>query len=145
MDVAEDLAMHDHSSRKIVIARSQTKGRGRPGHSWESIDGNLHLSAIIDKPINPFVQISKLTKMLAERLGKVQAIGNDLFHNQNKIGGIIIETSEDKPYAILGIGINTNHNPKIEKRTTSLKKLGHIDSTTEVLHLCCELIQRLHD
>jgi BirA family biotin operon repressor/biotin-[acetyl-CoA-carboxylase] ligase len=105
----------------VIIADSQTKGRGRLGRHWVSPPGvNIYMSIILKPAIAPR-DITLLAVMAsvacAHALNKVTALDvsikwpNDLVVNSRKIGGILSEMKTDQGKivsVILGIGINVN-------------------------------------
>jgi BirA family biotin operon repressor/biotin-[acetyl-CoA-carboxylase] ligase len=108
-------------SGTVIIADSQTKGRGRLGRVWVSPPGrNIYLSALL-KPELALREATLLT--VAAALACVSALKrktglnvnikwpNDLMVGGKKIGGILTElrSGHDKiNCAIVGIGINVN-------------------------------------
>ena len=109
----------------VYIADEQTAGRGRGGHNWHSAPGEgLYLSALI-KPslrLREALWLSLATGLAARAAIHTAACinvdlrwPNDLLVGSQKLGGILVETSagsgEDAPlhYAVIGIGINLNH------------------------------------
>jgi len=95
---------------EIYVAKEQTLGVGRNGHSWVSNDGGLYFSFITDS----FNDIYTLTvgvavyKALDELYGIKTKIKwpNDILVNNKKVAGIICEKVKD--LIIVGIGVNTN-------------------------------------
>ena len=124
-DVARKLA-REAESNIIVVADSQTKGKGQYGRKWESPPGKNLLSTYAVKfPGNfPFELISFVAgNSVAEILS---GIGiqvnckwpNDILANGSKIAGILIE--KDEKWYYIGIGLNilwpeskTNFNNKV--------------------------------
>ncbi len=107
----------------IIIAQNQTKGRGRYGNKWISMNNNLFMSVFFK--INSNISIRKLTftscsivrKSILKFIKKNIKIKrpNDLLINQKKICGILQEIifyKNDK-FAIIGIGVNVNSSPNI--------------------------------
>lgn len=95
----------------IVLAKTQTNGRGRRNHHWVSIDGNLHFSFVYEQKFvtNDFELIAKTSLAIIDCLNSfnVQAsikYPNDIVVNQGKIAGILLEKVEAK--YIVGVGIN---------------------------------------
>ncbi len=118
---AAELAAKGQREGTVVIADSQTEGRGRRGRTWVSPAGkNLYLSIIV-RPGIPPRDSSILTFMSAvacaiaiRRLSSVPVSikwPNDLMAEDKKMGGILTEIKADADsidYAVIGIGINLN-------------------------------------
>ena len=118
---AAGLAAKGQREGTVVIADSQTEGRGRRGRTWVSPAGkNLYLSIIV-RPAIPPGEASILTLMSAvactsaiQRLSSVPVSikwPNDLMAADKKIGGILTEMKADADsinYVVIGIGINLN-------------------------------------
>ena len=119
----------------FIIASSQIKGRGRHGNNWISTKGNLFVSIFFT--LKPFdLSITKLTTINLNIIKKLISMytkekilvkkPNDIMINKKKICGILQEivSKKGKDYFIVGIGINVNNKPKINKYpTTCLKEL----------------------
>jgi BirA family biotin operon repressor/biotin-[acetyl-CoA-carboxylase] ligase len=118
---AHRLVEHGAEEGTIVIAESQTSGKGRMGRSWFSPAGKgLWMSMILkpDIPIHFAPQLTMLTTVALCRAIKSAArveVGikwpNDLLVNNKKVCGILLESSaEDErlKYVIAGIGISIN-------------------------------------
>ncbi len=101
----------------VVIATSQTAGRGQWGHQWSSPGGGLYLSvALAPKlPASNSYQLTLATAWgIAKQLRKCGVnVGikwpNDLVLNSRKLGGILTETKVHKgqiTQAVIGVGIN---------------------------------------
>lgn len=118
---AMELADKGASHGTVVIADSQTKGRGRMGRTWISPPGgNIYMSVILTPPIGS-KEATLLTIMagvaccsaLRNTTGLPVEIRwpNDLMVSHKKLGGILteIKSGGDKiVYAVMGIGINVN-------------------------------------
>lgn len=105
----------------LVIAESQTSGKGRRGRSWVSPSGTgIWMSQILKPQIDP-AKASQLTLVaaLAVAAGIEDACGlqgqikwpNDIVLSGKKICGILTEMSTEQleiKYVIVGIGINVN-------------------------------------
>ncbi len=103
----------------VILARSQSAGKGRSGRSFYSPCGNLYMSVLIRPEKSPG-RMQTLTPMVAvcvlEAVRDVMGIElgikwvNDLFLGGHKVGGILVESrlSEDGTigHAVIGIGIN---------------------------------------
>jgi BirA family biotin operon repressor/biotin-[acetyl-CoA-carboxylase] ligase len=122
----------------VVVAESQTQGRGRLGRRWESPPfANLYLSILLRPKILP-AHAAQITLMAAVALADVvdaHAPGraaikwpNDILVGNKKLAGILTEACCDVErvrYVILGIGINVNYSidampEEIRPRATSL-------------------------
>ena len=128
----------------VWVADEQTAGRGRGGHGWHSVAGDgLYVSALVAPPLpmQDALLLSLATGLAAQ--GAIEEIAglpadirwpNDLLIHGRKCGGILVETAiaQTEPnnpamlrYAVIGVGINLNHEsfpPEIEKVATSLKR-----------------------
>jgi BirA family transcriptional regulator, biotin operon repressor / biotin---[acetyl-CoA-carboxylase] ligase len=107
----------------IVYTNFQTSGRGQTGNSWESEDGkNLLISLILFpvmiSPPDQFI-ISKTVSLgicdyLLQHTANVSIKWpNDIYINNDKIAGILIEASiirDEIENIIIGIGLNINQN-----------------------------------
>lgn len=126
----------------LVLADTQTKGKGRLQRAWFSPNySNLYFSILLRPPIPPklsgWISLAcgvALAKVIRSHTGLSARIKwpNDILVNGKKLGGILIEShvqGDAIKHLILGIGINVNTSrfPKeISNLATSLKKeLGH--------------------
>ena len=105
----------------VMIADTQTAGKGRLGRSWSSPPGkNLYVSIILRPEISPrdataLTLLSAVACASAIRRSTPVSISikwpNDLMAGQRKLGGILTEIKADIDritYAVVGIGINVN-------------------------------------
>lgn len=100
----------DYPIGSVIVANSQTSGRGRYGHTWVSDKGNLYMSAVLktydeQTPLMAFV----VAVSVADALGKTGCSPqlkwpNDILLNGAKLAGILLEQVDDK--LIVGIGVN---------------------------------------
>ena len=116
-------------SRGLVIAETQSKGRGQYGKKWISFKGNLLMSIFFE--INTGISIKYITFKNCEIIRKsIQKFTknkikikppNDLLINNEKICGILQETffQKKKKFIIVGIGLNLVKSPKIKKYPTN--------------------------
>ena len=119
----------------MIVADVQTNGRGTMGKKWISQKGNLFISIFFEMNqdsinfkhfaiLNAFLLKNVLSKEFPKKI-KIKW-PNDLMHNNKKICGILQEVVnyKDKKFLIVGIGVNTNLNPKNNDfLSTSLKKI----------------------
>ena len=104
----------------LVLALSQTNGKGSRNNTWESGEGNLYFSFAIDlKDLSEdlalessSIYFSYILKELIAKEGSSLWMKwpNDFYINDKKIGGTI--TNVYKDILICGIGINTKSAPK---------------------------------
>jgi BirA family transcriptional regulator, biotin operon repressor / biotin---[acetyl-CoA-carboxylase] ligase len=104
----------------LVIAESQSLGRGRRGHSWVSPAGGIWLSLLLRPNIEPqraplqtLLAAAALTEALwqAEKVSAAIKWPNDLLWRDKKIAGILTEMKAmtgHLDYIIVGVGINAN-------------------------------------
>jgi BirA family transcriptional regulator, biotin operon repressor / biotin---[acetyl-CoA-carboxylase] ligase len=119
--LAMELASQGCVEGTIVIADSQTTGKGRLGRSWISPPAkNLYMSIVLRPEISPrdataLTLLSAVACASAIRRNSSIALSikwpNDLIIGRRKIGGILTEIKADIDrinYAVVGIGINVN-------------------------------------
>ena len=119
----------------MVVAETQSNGKGQYGKKWISYKGNLFVSFFY-KIEDLTVSVKQLTKinciLVRELLSKYYKKKitikkpNDLLINKKKICGILQESISisDKKYLVVGIGINLIKNPNIKNYPTiNLHKL----------------------
>ncbi len=119
---AKRLAAEGAVEGSLVLAETQTQGRGRLGRSWASAPGKgLWFSVILRPRINS-AELAGMTILTA--VSMAQAINvitgiqilikwpNDLVFNGRKIAGILAEVNGEADminYLIIGLGLNVNH------------------------------------
>lgn len=116
---ARRLAEVDEAHGTVVVAESQTSGRGRRGRRWNSTEGaGLWFSMILRPDILPeyapaltLVAAMAVTKAVERMTGTKPGIKwpNDLVLSGKKVCGILTEMNVGQDgikYIILGIGIN---------------------------------------
>jgi BirA family biotin operon repressor/biotin-[acetyl-CoA-carboxylase] ligase len=106
---------YDHET--IVVAKKQTKGRGRLDRVWMSDGSNMYLS-ILYKNIRRSDLFSHLMNASVSVIRLLQKYNieatikypNDILVNGRKICGILIENKglDKLDYVIVGIGLNIN-------------------------------------
>jgi BirA family biotin operon repressor/biotin-[acetyl-CoA-carboxylase] ligase len=119
-DRARELADAGAVHGEVVIAESQTAGRGRRGRSWSSPAGrNLHLSVILRPSLPPqrapeLTLVASVAACEACRKAGVEAgikWPNDVLVRGLKVAGILTELSAELDvvhWVVLGIGVNLN-------------------------------------
>jgi len=122
---AAQLAQAEVEHGTVVVADSQTAGRGRLSRSWFSPPGaNLYCSIIL-RVMRPPERLTEWLSWLplisalaaAEAIEQVSSTHvsvkwpNDLLISERKVGGILCESgtgTRSDPFQIIGIGINVN-------------------------------------
>ena len=107
-----------------IFAERQTAGRGRFGRRWESLSHRGLWFSLLLRPALPLEAWGRLTTWaaigLAVAIERHLGLGvgvkwpNDLQAGGRKVAGILAETFVDAsgaPFAVVGIGVNVNHEP----------------------------------
>ena len=102
------------SARAVIVADSQTAGRGRYRRTWVSQKGNLyasfiHKTAARDPRLSYCIAVSVAETLLSFGITPQIKWPNDVLVDGKKISGILIEYVKD--FVIIGIGINIKSNP----------------------------------
>lgn len=124
-DDARDLAVVGASSGTAVVAKSQSRGRGRAGRSFESPVGGLYLSVVL-RPTRPAAEWSLLPLLAGVVVtrfvpGSSLKWPNDVLVGEKKAGGILVESVWGAaPFAVVGIGLNVLSAPVLEATTTGV-------------------------
>lgn len=125
-DIATENARNGAPAGTVIVASSQSRGRGRSGNVWDSRTGNLFCSIILRPDIEPsqsgqysFLIAIALNRALSDIANDAHAIKNkwpnDVLVDGKKIAGILLEAvlEEDALDAmIIGVGINITHSPE---------------------------------
>ena len=114
-DLAHDLiARHEIVGKTVVVAQTQTAGRGRYNRTWVSKPGNLYVSFIYklqerDPKLSYAVAVAVAETLMSFGLNPQIKWPNDVLIDGKKISGILIEYSLN--FVIIGIGINIKSCP----------------------------------
>ena len=153
--LAKDGAPHG----TLLVAKTQTGGRGRMGRSFLSPSGGVYLSVILRPGCSP-EKLMHLTcatavagcKAVAQACGVCPNIKwtNDLVYGKKKLGGILTELVLDGnglvACAIIGIGINCEKPmelpPELQNTVTSIQEISNTPCTPE--KLTAKLIEALY-
>jgi BirA family biotin operon repressor/biotin-[acetyl-CoA-carboxylase] ligase len=135
------------SEGTILVTDHQTAGRGQRGNTWEAKAGENLTFSLLLKPtflaikdifsLNIFVALA-VRKALEEFFFEQENFyenkknsffvkwANDIFYNNQKIGGILIENTIKGNFiqnSIVGIGLNINQTQFKNENATSLAKI----------------------
>src|SRR5512138_578634 len=136
-DRAKELAEEGAEHGEVVIAESQTAGRGRRGRAWISPPGkNLYFSVVLRPDLTPsraaeLTLVGSLALCDALRQAGVAAgikWPNDLLVSGRKIAGILTELAAEPDrvhWVVLGAGVNVNARredfpPELQDQATSV-------------------------
>lgn len=114
-------ALPSLAAPSLLIAKSQTAGRGRAGREWLSAPGksltfslawkfSLPVHALVGLPLAVGVSIAESLAMFNVQVRLKWP--NDVLHEGRKLAGILIESAtaahvpHDASWAVIGIGIN---------------------------------------
>ncbi|MGD0625300.1 MAG: biotin--[acetyl-CoA-carboxylase] ligase [Thermodesulfobacteriota bacterium] len=135
---ARDHSLKGAGEGLVILADSQSKGKGRLGRQWQSPPGvNLYASIILRPPVPPAgaQQITLLAGVAgANALARATGLDarikwpNDIFVHGKKVAGILSEMEAEGPrtrFIILGVGVNVNWQkedipPDLREMATSL-------------------------
>ena len=104
----------------VVVAKSQTSGRGRGDRVWSSPEGGLYFSLLLKAPqLNRPTDLALLAgavmaKTVKQFVSSSQSVGvkwpNDCLLQGKKVGGVLCEALGEGCTAplIIGVGINVN-------------------------------------
>ncbi|MBS7528800.1 biotin--[acetyl-CoA-carboxylase] ligase [Fusibacter paucivorans] len=140
---AKELGHQENFESTLVIAETQTLGRGRLGRTWASGEKQgIWMSLLLKPTIQPTLA-ARMTLLAAAAVSEAidAATGlctfikwpNDIILDDKKVCGILTEMSAELNhinYLVLGIGINVNQiefPAEIQEKATSLKNVGGQD------------------
>jgi BirA family transcriptional regulator, biotin operon repressor / biotin---[acetyl-CoA-carboxylase] ligase len=120
-DTAAELAKKGIPEGTVVIAETQTNGRGRKRREWiSSSQGGIYLSMVLRPNLTPLqtIQMPLITGLaVLKAIRKTAPVDpkikwpNDIIVGRKKVAGILTEMSceiDMVNYIILGIGVNVN-------------------------------------
>lgn len=146
----------------VVVAESQTAGRGRLGRSWYSErETGLYCSLILypkcPPSLGPLFALGTAVAMHNSIEQNTQLAvdikwPNDLLVEGQKVGGVLTEVQAEVDlirHMIIGVGVNVNHEQfptDIAEIATSLKRVsGRIQSRLEILLGFLENFENLYE
>jgi len=159
MEAAKGLAKKKAAEGTVVIADTQTAGRGRLGRAWLSPEGSLAMSLILKPSLDNLPQLVMIASLAVVRtIKKVAGLEtqikwpNDILIKGKKVCGILIENEvkgDKVNFAIIGMGINVNFDPlafpEISDIATSLShELGAEISKVELTTALLSELERLY-
>lgn len=157
MDLAMQLGMQAAPNGTLVLAESQTKGRGRLGRSWFSPKyKGIYLSLILRPKISPsgspiltLLSAVSICEAIKKTVGLDAQIKwpNDVFICNKKVAGILTEMNAEMDkvnFIVIGIGLNVNNDKKsLVTQATSLKEQA--GQSLSRIFLLQELLRRIEN
>lgn len=162
-DSTNDVALHLARQQELacpflVLASRQLQGRGRGENVWWSADGALTFTLVVDSSqtgsadhwsLVPLVVGLAIAHALEPYTGgrRLQVKWpNDVFVEQRKLGGILVESAGVSPRLAIGIGINVNNSlasapDEVRRRATALVDEAGPCELTEVLCAVLDALQ----
>lgn len=138
-DIIHRLAEAGEPEGTVVFAEAQSAGRGQFGRAWDSRAGIGLWFSILLRPAWPSHLIDQITPMVAVSVAdtlistaSVEVVikpPNDIYYQGRKLAGILTEVrSGSSLYAVVGIGINVNHESSdfpesLKERAVSLAEI----------------------
>lgn len=137
MRPAFERGLNDEGEGVLIVAETQTKGKGRMGRSWVSPKSKGIYASLLLRPQFHPTDVAKLTLMaaiaIAEAVQKVTGVltkikwPNDVLVEGKKLAGILTEMDaemERVKFVVVGFGINVNTpESALPDGSTSLKQL----------------------
>src|SRR3954466_2410195 len=117
---ARELAEAGAAGGTVVTAREQTAGRGRVGRVWTAPEGKALLYSAILRPLDqrhlllPLsvpLAVCAATKTLRPGIECQVKWPNDIWLEERKLSGILIEARPQDGWAVIGIGLNLSIEP----------------------------------
>ena len=155
-EVARELALHGDMEGTLVLALSQTAGKGRTGLAWESGRGGIYMTLILQPNIGLkflselSVLAGRVTALTLKQLYALNArvkLPNDVYalHPKKKkylkIAGILTESSsinKTPNWILLGIGVNLTNAVSLDTGVSVSDILGRDVSREEFLRALFE-------
>ena len=161
MDELKALARKGAIAGTVVFADVQNNGRGQQGRIWFGDENSLMFS-ILYRPQEPVKDVKPIVQMVSNAVisGLEEFIDiqvelewpNDLIIGNEKVGGILIESSsqgEKIHYIIAGIGVNLNNTKfpsALEQTASSLKlKTGREFDKLELLDVLVTKLRHVNN
>jgi BirA family transcriptional regulator, biotin operon repressor / biotin---[acetyl-CoA-carboxylase] ligase len=132
---AKELAVDGAPGGLVVTADEQTAGRGRRGNEWFAPPGSCLLYSALLRPLAadraPLLPLA-VPVAVCEAAEDVAPIRcqlkwpNDVWVDERKVGGVLVEARPDEGWAVIGVGLNVaipQHDFPTELRETATSLL----------------------
>ena len=154
IDVAKKMISESNADRHgtVILANTQTKGRGRYGNRWVSPKGKDILLTFLIKNRGWEPSISLLTLYTAITVVRVLNTAydlaaaikwpNDIIFEGRRLGGVLVERDKSADYQIMSLGLNVHSRPKdwppdVRHRAASLSMIKDVPWQRDVLIAQC--------
>lgn len=144
-DYAHDLIARGEAVNKtVIVAESQTAGRGRYRRTWVSNAGNVYASFIFkiperDPKLAYAVGIAVAETLISFGMEPKIKWPNDVLIDGKKISGTLIEYCDN--FVIVGIGINIKTCPRLKDYPTT--KVNNYNKDVDVKDVLNTLIKKI--
>src|SRR5688572_5495014 len=109
---------------QVIVAKSQTTGRGKYGRVWYASKGDIMLTILVkpEHDANKLAQICYVAALAVSETIQQLDSGieisykwiNDVLINDRKVCGILLEKVEHN-FVLVGIGINVHHQKVLDE------------------------------
>lgn len=157
----ELLSQNKPSEGTVIVAHTQTQGRGQAGNQWQAEAGkNISLSVIFyptflsaDKQFFLNMAVSLGIKDFCESILNDEIKikwPNDIFYLDKKIGGVLIENTvsgSNLQSSIIGIGLNINQTKFSNDlpNASSFAQIANIEfSIPELVNSLCNYLEKYY-
>lgn len=157
MDIARELARQGQAEGTVVVAKTQTKGRGRSGSAWLSPIGGAWFSVLLtppaklDQPHRAVLLAGLCVRTVIKETCDLDTVirwPNDILFGGRKLAGVLGESlrTSDSTYYIVGVGVNTNFaidalpDELKDEVTTTLDILGRNVDNESLITLIADLL-----
>ncbi len=154
-EVAREWAEKDAPSGTVVLAKTQTAGRGRGEHTWISPEQAGVYMSVLFRPerrtVAPLVTILAgidVARSLNGTLGSTEVSikwPNDLMARDRKLGGILAEASQGPDGGgtlILGVGVNV-HAKRLPAALTGAVALDELSEKIDLVEAADAMLRGL--
>jgi BirA family biotin operon repressor/biotin-[acetyl-CoA-carboxylase] ligase len=121
----------------LVTADEQSAGRGRQGRAWAAPPGSAVLMSVVLREVSETLPLAAAVAVCEALPAEAQIKWpNDVWIDERKVAGILVEARPQEGWAVLGIGLNVTtpeFPPELASIATSLQLAGHETTTEAVL------------
>lgn len=155
---AKEIIVHGgYTGDLLIVADTQTGGRGRQGKSFLSPAGGLYMTLAMrcGIPITEAVAVTSCSAAaVCSAIENVSGIScgikwvNDIYTCGGKLAGILVEAVNDyekmiTKHLIIGVGVNINHSPEITDSSYNAASLADCGVTVSRDELCYGIVREL--